>query len=242
VPVILATCSERLAESYQRAVAAAGASLRVLSAADGAWAAARPEDALAGVDGLLLTGGGDVDPSWYGSTLRHPRTRPEPARDALEIALCAAAMARDMPLLGICRGIQVWNVAEGGTLWQDLSTQRQGSLCHMEAAGVRDRRRLLHDVVVRGAAAAWLAGPRLRVNSIHHQAVREVGPRLRVLATAPDGVIEAVAAPDRRFAVAVQWHPEELSAEGDDPRHRGLFQALCAAARRARPYQPRSNT
>ncbi len=240
MPVIAVSCASRIPESYRCALVASGATPLELPAAgpQGAWAAAHPEEALAAADGLLLTGGGDVDPARYGAGPPHPAARLQPERDALEIALCGAAMRADLPLLGICRGIQVWNVALGGTLWQDLPTERPGEVCHMEEPAARDRRRLLHrvDVVVDAPGADVLArGGSLRVNSIHHQGVREVAPGLRLLARAPDGVVEALAAPARRFAVAVQWHPEELCAPGDDPRHRALFEALSAAAAASRP-------
>lgn len=239
--LIAVSCTTRVGETYARALLAVGAAPRAIAAAgaQGAWATAHPEDALRDVDGLLLTGGEDVEPWRYGGGAPHPRTRCDPARDALEIALCAAALERDLPLLGICRGIQLWNVAAGGTLWQDLPSERPGGVRHLEPEAARDRRNLLHEVTV-APDAPWarvLAGPPLAVNSIHHQGVREVAPGLRVLATAPDGLVEALVDPGRRFALAVQWHPEELCAPSDDPRHRGLFSALCAAA-----YQPRSST
>ncbi len=241
MPVIAVSCASRIPDSYRSALLSSGATPLEVAAAGsrGAWAAAHPEETLRGADGLLLTGGGDVDPVRYGGGAPHPAARIDAERDRVEVALCRAAMRRDLPLLGICRGIQVWNVAAGGTLWQDLPSERPSDICHMEDAATRDRRRLLHPVqVLEGAPESerLRGGGPLHVNSIHHQGVRDVAPGLRVVAIAPDGLVEALAAPGLRFAVAVQWHPEELCSAGDDPRHRALFDALCAAAATRGPW------
>ena len=156
-------------------------------------------------DGLMLTGGGDVNPKRYGGK-SHPKIfGVDDVRDAMEIYLVRQAVKRDLPVLGICRGIQVMNVALGGTLIPDLPAHRH-SRVH------------------------WTHPKQLPVckcvNTSHHQAVDELAPGLRVVARAPDGVIEAVERPGKRFCCAVQFHPERM------PGTRRLFRALVAAARK----------
>jgi putative glutamine amidotransferase len=159
------------------------------------------------VSGLVLTGGGDVDPALYGQE-RHPRTyNVSPRRDRLEIGLLGEALGRDMPVLAICRGMQVLNVALGGTLEQHL-VDVAGRLEHD-----RDRPRAepAHDVrVVQGTLLARLLGARASVNSRHHQGLDVVADALQEAAHAPDGVLEAVVAPAYSWVLAVQWHPEAM--------------------------------
>lgn len=160
------------------------------------------------LDGLLLTGGTDVDPSFYGAERQESVPVTTPERDAYELALARRALERDLPLLGICRGMQVLNVARGGTLVQHLP----------DVLGSEEHRRRLgtwpgneHDVELQpGSAAARLAGETThRTFSHHHQAVDTVGDGLVVTGRAPfDGLTEAIEDPDRRLAVGVQWHPE----------------------------------
>ena len=185
---------------------------------------------LDGMAGLLLTGGEDVDPTHYGAH-PHPALGDVHAdRDAFEIALVRAARARRLPTLAICRGIQVANVALGGTLIQDLPSEWKGSMDH-DSASTRDRR--VHDVVVEAPSrlAAALSAGALRVNSFHHQALADVPSAIRVVAHAPDGVIEGVEStqPDW-WMVGVQWHPEELTATTES-WDRGLFAAFADACR-----------
>jgi putative glutamine amidotransferase len=158
------------------------------------------------VQGLVLTGGEDVDPARYGAA-PHPKLgETDGARDAVELALIAGAERRRLPVLAICRGIQILNVALGGTLYQDLPSERPGPIDHADQRvrhGLRlEPRTRLHGVV--GAVAA-------RVNSRHHQAIRELAPGLRATAWAEDGVIEGVerSTADAPWTVAVQWHPED---------------------------------
>jgi len=183
-------------------------------------------------DGLLLTGGEDIAPSCYGAA-PHPRLGTvDPRRDANELALVVEARARDLPILGICRGIQLVNVAFGGTLVQDLPSERPGAIDHDPP---QERHRRSHAIeVAEGTRLAGILGMGVfDANSLHHQGVDRVGDGLVVSARAPDGVIEGLeSAASDEWLVAVQWHPEELVHEpqADDLK---LFAALIAAARRA---------
>ena len=189
-----------------------------------------PTTIITEIDGLLLTGGADIDPALYGAP-PHPATRPEPpARDQFELDLARQAMDANLPVLGICRGEQVMNVAGGGTLIQDIPSQLDGALTHtidtpLNAAA--------HEVWINRGSALWMAmgevlgpGETCRVNSRHHQAVERLGKGFEVSATAPDGVIEAIERPNLRFCVGVQWHPENFWRTGE---FRTLFESFIAA-------------
>lgn len=212
--------------AYVRAVTAAGGVPIVLSPLMGHSLAAR---ALDGVDGLVLTGGEDVDPAWY-ETAPHPRLNPPSReRDLFELALFAAARQRELPVLGICRGIQLVNVALGGTLYQDLPSERRGTVDHDPQGARTDRS---HDVRLEpgSLAAGALGSATVRVNSFHHQAVRDLAPKLVASGWSEDGLIEAVeGAEGQPWLLAVQWHPEEMHADVGGP-DLGLFRALVARA------------
>lgn len=212
--------------AYVRAVTAAGGVPIVLSPLMGHSLAAR---ALDGVDGLVLTGGEDVDPAWY-ETAPHPRLNPPSReRDLFELALFAAARQRELPVLGICRGIQLVNVALGGTLYQDLPSERRGTVDHDPQGARTDRS---HDVRLEpgSLAAGALGSAAVRVNSFHHQAVRDLAPKLVASGWSEDGLIEAVeGAEGQPWLLAVQWHPEEMHADVGGP-DLGLFRALVARA------------
>ena len=215
----------RLREDYVRSVETAGG-LPVI------FAPGRPEDAaevLDRVDGLLLTGGADLDPRNYGEA-PHPKLgRTFDERDAFELALCREALRRDLPLLAICRGHQVLNVATGGTLVQDIPSQIAG-------AGVHDpdveRWETSHEVEILPATRLReiLGTERVAVNSFHHQSVKRLGGDLVLSARSPDGVVEGIEMPreTRRFVVGVQWHPE--SFWDHPPGFAPLFEALVHAA------------
>jgi len=193
-----------------------------------------PDEVIRSVDAVLLPGGGDVEPSYYGEARHRTFDPPEAGRDELEIALAQRARAVDRPVLAICRGLQLLNVARGGSLIQDIPEQVPGALVHArrESPDV-----IAHDVrVERHSRLASLlfkspdADPSpVAVNSRHHQAIKTVGEGLVVTATAADGVIEAVEDPALRFCLAVQWHPENFHRTGEFSR---LFEAFIAAARR----------
>lgn len=212
--------------AYVRSVVAAGGVPLVVSPLLGPSLAGR---ALDGVDGLLLSGGEDLHPAWYGqapSPLLYPPSR---ERDLSELALFAVARERGMPILGICRGIQLINVAMGGTLYQDLPSERPGAVGH-DVGGARDARS--HEVrLAPGSRAARVLGAtELAVNSFHHQAVARLAEGLIASGWTEDGLIEAVeSAEDRAWLLAVQWHPEEMHGETVAPE-RGLFRGLIEAA------------
>ena len=162
--------------------------------------------ALYGVRGLVLTGGEDVGPARYGAA-PHPRLgETDPARDAVELALIAGAEQRGLPVLAICRGIQILNVALGGTLYQDLGSERGGPIDHGDTQSRHGLRVDPHTLLHRA-----LDAPPASVNSRHHQAIRDLAPALRATAWAEDGVIEGAERSDRGapWTVAVQWHPED---------------------------------
>jgi putative glutamine amidotransferase len=192
------------------------------------------------VDGVILSGGADLDPALWGEPGREGAESIVPERGAFELALVRAVLERDAPILGICRGVQSLNVAAGGSLHVDILAERPGATDHRDGTPLDQ---VVHPVEIdAGSRLAALCGARvLRVNSWHHQAVKDVTKGFRATAWAPDGVIEAIEHPEHRFAIGVQWHPENLW-ERDDACAR-LFQAFIAAcaqpARAARPACPR---
>ena len=190
---------------------------------------ANAEAALEGCAGLVLTGGEDLDPSWYGEA-PHPALGDVSAeRDRFELALFAAARARELPVLGVCRGLQLINVALGGSLWQDLPSERPADVEHDPHSARHER---THEVrVSRGSRlAAALGVESLLTNSFHHQAIKRLAAGLHASAHAPDGAIEGVeSAENEPWLVAVQWHPEEFWRELESPDQH-LFRALIGAA------------
>ena len=190
-----------------------------------------PDQILARVDALVLTGGGDVDPKLYGEARHDTFEAAETGRDDFEIALARAAVAKGLPLLAICRGMQVLNVAMGGTLVQDIPTQVPGAVEHSVP---QPRHHIAHEVwVAKGSQLATLLadhmedGETCHVNSRHHQSVKQAAKGFEITATSPDGVVEAMEKPDARFCVAVQWHPENFWRTGE---FRELFEGLVQAA------------
>ena len=183
------------------------------------------------LDGLLLPGGGDVDPVQYGEVRHEKCNEPSAERDDTELALARWATDGGMPLLAICRGIQVLNVALGGSLFQDIQAQIPDAERHDWYPNY-PRDRLSHTVSVKpGTRLARISGDTsLEVNSLHHQAVKDLAPGLVETGRSPDGIIEAIEAPDHPFAIGVQWHPEELA--GGDARAQRLFDSLVEASRR----------
>ena len=213
-------------EAYVEAIRQAGGFPVLLAPVEDAE---RVADALAYVDGILFTGGKDVDPSHYGEEILNTKVAPEPERDAFELPLAQAAVAGNHPVLAICRGMQVLNVALGGSLWQDIPEQVERALHHYQKA---PRDETTHQIEVKrdslvGDLVRSSDGMRAEANSFHHQAARRLAPGLLPVAHAPDGLVEAVELPGRDFVVGVQWHPEHLTAHQS---HRRLFEGLVEAA------------
>ena len=229
MPLIGITFCRKL-EDYNQAILHVGGEPRVV---DPSMAIAQ---ALEGVEGLLLTGGDDVAPSRYGEAPHTAVVEAEPGRDQFEFALLKGARERGVPIFAICRGIQVLNVACGGTLVQDIPAQIAGALTHSLPVPPNQPFTLAHEVwIEKDSLLSRLMRERLsdadacEVNSRHHQAVKDIGSGLRVSATAPDGVIEAIEDADARFCLGVQWHPENFWRTGE---FRPLFEGFLEAAQR----------
>jgi putative glutamine amidotransferase len=212
---------------YEESVRRAGGEVRLLNpAADSA------ADVIGSVQGLLLTGGGDVRPALYGAAAHATFDPAEPGRDEYEMELVRLAFEKDLPVFAICRGVQLLNVARGGTLIQDIPDEVGTTVEHR----VKEPRfAIAHDVwLTTGSLLEQAMRERLEdgeacaVNSRHHQAPKDLGEGLIVSATAPDGVIEAIEDPGRRFCLGVQWHPENFYRTGE---FRGLFEAFVQACR-----------
>lgn len=217
-----------LGAQYMWAVERAGGVPLPLSPALGAESLRR----LVGmIDGLVLSGGEDVHPARYGEEPHPALGSVSPERDAMETAALAGALERDLPVLAICRGLQLLNVAWGGTLFQDLPAQRPGPLEHRQRA---EPERSWHTVTVApGSRLHTVAGAaELPVNSFHHQGIRRLAAGLREVAWSEDGLIEGVEAEGEGWVVGVQWHPERGPAEGAEgaAANAALFRALIRAA------------
>ena len=190
----------------------------------------QPENAaeiLSELDGIVLAGGFDCDPTVYGET-PHPTVEPmDPRRQTNDLALAKVARERGVPTLGICLGLQVMNVAAGGTLVQDIDSHMETEIQHASEPENRAR----HDVTIeKGTKLASILGAREHnVNSSHHQAINKVGEGFRVTAHAPDGVVEGLEDPKHPFYVGVQWHPEDMPGE---PSATSIFGAFVQAAQR----------
>jgi len=201
----------RHAESpYVQALLAAGAEgseIDLVSATDA------PHVRAGDYDGILFTGGEDVDPSFYGEEKRHESVQDHHPRDEFEFSLLKGALARRTPILGICRGVQMINVGFGGTLYQDMKEDAEPQLEHRQMDLGKSRQEPTHTVLVtdtESSLGAIVPGA-CRVNSLHHQAVKRLGRGLKVTARSEDGFVEAVeSAEEYPFLMAVQWHPEEM--------------------------------
>ena len=179
------------------------------------------------LDGILFSGGGDIGLE-YSPGEPHPRIDDiDLARDAIELKMVQAAASDGKPFLGICRGCQVMNVALGGTLYTHIPDQLPNALDHSYPGNMRTM--LVHDVKIEeGTRMAEIFGePILKVNSLHHQGIKDLAPSIRVAGHAPDGLVEAVELPDHPFGLAVQWHPEWLT---DQDSMRNLFKNFVQAA------------
>jgi gamma-glutamyl-gamma-aminobutyrate hydrolase PuuD len=228
MPLIGITASRKI-EDYRQAILHSVGEVRIVDHSMSV------EDALQGLDGLMLTGGEDVAPSHYGEPAHAAVVEVEPARDEFEIALVREARARNLPILAICRGIQVMNVAFGGTLVQDIPTQVNTGIDHNLAVPPHPSFSFAHEIwFEKESLLGRLLGERLgdldscEVNSRHHQAVKLVADGFKVSATAPDGIIEAIEDPTARFCLGVQWHPENFFRTGE---FRPLFEGFVEEAK-----------
>jgi putative glutamine amidotransferase len=212
-------------QSYVRALVAAGCAPVLIPLLDDDQRLRAIYDRL---DGIVLPGGADIAPEEYGEEPIGDLNVVEAARDRTELTLARWAFADDLPTLGICRGQQVLNVALGGSLWQDLRHQGVTAVEHSDADG-RARSALTHRVRLDpdSRLAQLIDETDIQVNSLHHQAVKTIAPQLRVTGKSEDGVIEALESDQRRFLIAVQWHPEEI---GDLPWVQRLFSGFARAA------------
>lgn len=185
------------------------------------------------LDGLFLAGGVDLHPDSYGHTLEPLTGRTDPPRDRVELVLTRWAIEEGKPVLGACRGMQALNVAAGGTLYQDVHQQRTNAIKHdyYPIQGYpRDYRAHEVEILTESRLAGVVGSARARVNSMHHQGVRDVPPGMVATAWAPDGLVEAMELDGDSFVVGVQWHPEVL-VDSDDATRR-LFEAFLEAASR----------
>jgi putative glutamine amidotransferase len=216
------TSRVRLTAAYVTALESAGLIPLIVPPLSSPDAASAVLDSVAG---LVLTGGEDVDPARYGEK-RHEKVRSiNAARDATEAALIKEARERGTPILAICRGIQILNVALGGTLVQDIPSQCETDIAHDEESA-RDSRTHEISVEPRSLIARAIGTEHCTVNSFHHQSVKRVADGMRVTARSPDGIIEGIESTDEDWWVmAVQWHPEEMT-DSAEPWDRGLFKAF----------------
>jgi putative glutamine amidotransferase len=212
-----------LRENYATAVMRAGG-LPILLPHEPEQAAAY----LSLIDGLVITGGAfDVDPALFGASTRHATVTTKDRRTAFELAVTRGAVEADKPVFGICGGQQLLNVALGGTLIQHIPDEVPGALAHEQPSPRTEAGHMVN--VVAGTLLHRITGAaELPVNSAHHQAVKDLPPGFAVDAVAPDGVIEGIEDPRRRFLIGVQWHPEYAISEGDTR----LFAAFVASAQR----------
>lgn len=167
------------------------------------------------IDGLLLTGGGDLDPTIFGEEPHVLLGSVEPARDAVELNLFKEVLAINKPILGVCRGLQVINIALGGNMYQDIYAQKEGDLLQHSQKALRTHGSHFVQVEKDSLLESITKTNQIKVNSFHHQAVKDIPTPLRISGVASDGVIEAIESTAHRFVLGVQWHPEALAQKSD---------------------------
>lgn len=215
-----------LSDTYTRSVLAAGGTPVILPPH-----VESIDDLLDSLDGIIFSGGGDIDSSHWNEEPHAEAYGFDEERDTFELQAIPKVVSRDMPMLGICRGIQTVNVALGGSIVQDIPAQMPGTLQHRQHKDGKMRDTTSHAVTIKeGENILYqiVGDTTLETNSFHHQAIGNVGEGLEVVATAEDGVIEAVWNPGMTFGLAVQWHPEMLAA--NYPDHAAIFEAFVKAA------------
>ena len=230
MPVIaIAPC--RKLPDYVESIRRAGGTPRLLDPAID-----KADTVIAEVDGVLLTGGGDIDPRRYGESPHATFEAAEAGRDDYEFELSTRALRDDVPLLAVCRGIQVLNVAHGGTLIQDIPSEVPGALGHGLSVPPHQSYDIAHVVWIGKGTVLWkllqeqiLEDDSCAVNSRHHQAVKRVAHGFEISATAPDGVVEGIERTGARFCLGVQWHPENFWRTGE---FRPLFEGFIEACGR----------
>jgi len=214
---------------YFQALLAAGAQAAELNLVSASNA---PRVRVEDYDGLLFAGGEDVDPSFYGEAKEHENVHENRRRDEFEFALLDRALACRLPILGICRGVQMINVRFGGALYQDMKADSEPQFEHRQTDAGKSRQEATHSVTVTDAESnlGSIVHGSCRVNSLHHQAIKRVGRGLKVTARSEDGFVEAVeSAEEYPFLMAVQWHPEEM-VDGS-PEQRGIFTSFLSKCR-----------
>jgi putative glutamine amidotransferase len=213
-------------EDYTRAISQAGALPLLIPLG---LTAEQLAELVQTLDGILFSGGGDIDPLSYGSWPHPLVTSVDADRDRLEVCLFNLARQAGLPILGICRGLQLFDVAMGGSLYEDLADQRPDTLPH-DLSPAQPRDYLAHPVELASGSrlVEILSEGPLQVNSLHHQGINRLADGLRATALAPDGLVEGIEIPDYPFGLAVQWHPECLL---EHACMRRLFSAFCTAAR-----------
>jgi putative glutamine amidotransferase len=221
-----------ITEAYVRAVSNAGAIPVMIPLG---LAEESLDELLERLDGSLFTGGGDVHPERYGSQVHPLVDDVDPDRDRVEVYLLNRTLEQGLPFLGICRGLQVINVALGGTLFEDILDQRPNAIKHQYYPNW-PRNYLAHDVQVQKGSQLrlMLGSPTVQVNSLHHQGIRDLAAPLKATAYAPDGVIEAFELAEHPFGMAVQWHPEWLQ---EHPPMQSIFRAFVRAADEKIPHR-----
>jgi putative glutamine amidotransferase len=214
-----------VSEAYVRALVEAGACPVLLPSG---LSSETLQAILPCLDGVLFTGGGDINPACYGAPDNPEVNGVDDSRDQLELDLLEWAAGKRLPYFGICRGLQLVNVGLGGTLYADISGQRPGAMNHDWDADY-PRHYLAHPVEVRPESLLMkiLGQPSVQVNSLHHQGIERLASGLKPVAFAPDGLVEAVEQPGHPFGLAVQWHPENLTAHAE---MRALFRTFVEAS------------
>jgi putative glutamine amidotransferase len=219
--------SGELNEAYAKAIQASGGELKMLESLE------EIDGAINQADGILLPGGNDVNPLLYGEERRSETQPPHNERDRFEMYLLEKAMERKLPVLGICRGLQLINVKLGGTLYQDVQKEMPGSLehdCHGEDTKPLPRSALVHSVTLdENSKLHEVIGEKtVEVNSLHHQGIKDLGKGLIATGHSPDGLVEAIEMPDYPYLTGVQWHPEELQGSSMWKKFLGHFIQVCA--------------